>query len=161
MGINIDKTTGGDFPVLDLGMYEARLVAIDEQEAGLFGPQLVWKFETIQPGTDPDGETVEAGLSVWAWTSQTYSDYPSNAYKFAQTLLGDDFDEDAPLRDGPLVGRAARIKVDVFETKKTDTVSGETVVTLRNKVLGIFPTKLAPEDVVPSATVYEDEEIPF
>ena len=80
MAIEADLTTGGDFSVLDIGKVKAALVEIVEAE-GQFGPQWCWKFRTIEAKQDPDGGTVEPGLSLWGFTSRKYSDWPSRAYE--------------------------------------------------------------------------------
>lgn len=158
MGIKIEKSEGGEFPVLDLGWYECRIVDIELRTGGEFGDQLLWKLQTIEPYEDVDGEPVEPGLSLWAWSSIKYSAFPSKAYKWTKAVLGDLFDTNAGFDSDALIGWATRVKLDVGSYVK----DGEDVV--KNKVLDLTGSKKhGPIDLASEAVTapVEDEDIPF
>jgi hypothetical protein len=173
MGIKIEKTTGGDFPAIDLGWVEARIVELEARPEGQYGPQVLWKLETLEerPGVAwdaenkevADAEPVEPGLSLWGWTSQKYSDFPSKLYRWTRSVLGADFDPDAPFDSSDLIGRVARAKVDVYTVVKSEP-GEEDVVQVKNKVLELTASKKYAGQVLDSEAVtapVEDEDIPF
>jgi hypothetical protein len=157
MGIKIDKSEGGEFPVLDLGWYECRIVDIELRTGGEFGDQLLWKLQTIDEVEDVNGDPCEPGLSLWGWSSVKYSAFPSKAYRWTKAVLGDQFSADDDFDSDYLIGWATRVKVDVGTYQK----DGEDVT--KNKVLDLTASKkYGPIDLgVAASEPEEDTEIPF
>ena len=173
MGIRVD-TSKSEFPVLPLGTYEVSLNGLEEKE-GVYGEQLLWKFETAEETYDVNDEPVEPGLSVWEYSPIRFTDYPSKAWKIAQALLGSDGNPASLLVDtgkvdengeavfnldlDRLIGRHCRLELQVSEYVNKE---GQTVT--RNKVIknGVKASKKYAGQVSEAVTApVEDDSIPF
>ena len=156
MGIKIEQTSS-EFPVLDIGAYEMVIVGIEAAE-GMFGPQLLWKFRTTEPEEDINGEDTERGLSIWGYTSQTFSS-SSKAFKWTAKVLNRSL-EGYDLDTDDLVGQRARVRLDVYE-KEVEGGKPEP----RNKVIGVDVSRKFGENVDVAGLVDSADEnlddVPF
>lgn len=142
------ERTDSEFPVFDLGWYTGVFIDAEAGEEGLYGPQVKLMFQV--PHEDED-------VSIWAWTSQKFSQR-SKLFAYTEAILGRPIGDEEGFDSDKMQGMLVDLKLDTYEK---DGVTKNKVIGMR-KATGVAALH-NPQALKAQAFVDSDqsEDIPF
>ena len=142
------ERTDSEFPVFDLGWYTGVFIDAEAGEEGLYGPQVKLMF--LVPHEDED-------VSIWAWTSQKFSQR-SKLFAYTEAILGRPIGDEEGFDSDKMQGMLVDLKLDTYEK---DGVTKNKVIGMRKATSEVV---LNNPLVAPPATFIDPnvaEDIPF